>query len=795
MPEIVETVPVTFTARVEPDMTVPASALNWTLLDSTGDVLLGPVEAPGGNVRLLPGDYRLTVERVSQGTTHQASFTVSAGQPRDVVVPLPALTVDVTLSARIGGADGPLITDPILWEVAGVEATMDAANPYMLGLTRGAYSVTAYWTVQEVEQSADFVIVDQPREIALVFDEPVPQASVTAPASAVAGSTIEVGWSGPEEEHDFIAIRAPDAQGYHRFANSTRITEGNPLPLLMPSQPGDYLVEYIRNDGRTALASSPITVSPAEASVTAPATATAGETIEVGWTGPDYRNDFIAVRHPDSAGYHRFANSVGTDRGNPARLLMPSEPGSYVIEYIEGQDRTPLASVSIEVAAVGATLTAPATATAGETIEVGWTGPDYDNDFIAVRSPDAEGYHRFANTVGTDRGNPARLLMPTRPGNYVIEYIEAQDRTPLASVAIEIAPAAASLTAPATATVGDEVEIGWTGPNYRNDFIAIRRPDSEGYHRFAETVGTDRGNPAALSVPSQPGDYVIEYIEGQDRTPLAVSEITVSEAQAGLTAPASAEAGATIEVGWVGPDAEDDFIGIGRVDAEGGARWENYVYTREGNPIRLRVPPRAGEYAIRYFLGQDSAVLTSAPITVTPASASLTLPSTAVAGSSIEVGWTGPGNDGDFIGIGAAGAEGGARWQNYTYTREGNPLRVAVPAQPGTYDVRYFMDQDNTVIATSTIEVSAASASLTAPSTAQAGTTLEVGWTGPGYDGDFIAIGPAGAEGGARWQAYRYTREGNPAQIALPDDPGAYVLRYFMDEDNTPIAEVPITLE
>ena len=795
MPPIIETSSVTFTARVEPDMSVPASQLNWTLQDAEGTVLLGPVSAPAGNVALLPGEYLLTVERVSQGTTHQARFTVEPNTPQQVIIPLPALMVDVTFIARIGDVGGLPVTDPVIWDIEPIQSNPMTANPASTQLGRGAYRVTAYWTAQEIEATADFVIVDQPREIVVVFDEPVPQATVTAPATAVAGSPIEVGWTGPEEQYDFIAVRAPDSEGFHRFINDTRLDRGgNPLPLLMPTYPGTYLIEYIRNDGRVAIASTEIEVTEVTATVTAPATAPAGETIEIGWTGPDYQYDFIAVRRPDSEGFHRFINDVRTERGNPSTLAMPSEPGTYVIEYILNQDRRPLAAATIEVTDVPATLTAPATAAAGDTIEVGFTGPEYRNDFIAIRSPDSEGYHRFANTVRANEGNPAQLLMPTQPGTYLIEYIEAQDRSPLAAVEITVTPVTASLTAPANANVGDVIEIGWTGPDYRNDFIAIRRPDSEGYHRFAETVRTDRGNPARLAVPSEPGTYLIEYIEGQDRTALASAELIVSESAASVTAPASAVAGSTIEVGWTGPNADRDYIAIGRAGAEGGAQWENYTRTSEGNPVRLLVPMEPGDYVVQYFLNQDNVSLASAPLTVTAAEATITVPQTAVAGSTIEVGWTGPDYDRDYIGIGRAGAEGGARWENYTRTSEGNPVRLLVPTEPGTYEVTYFTNQDNAELATATIEVTAAAATLTLPQTAVAGSTIDVGWTGPDYDRDYIGIGLAGAEGGARWVNYARTSDGNPARLLVPPQPGTYEVTYFMNQDNAELATTTLTV-
>jgi len=618
MPQIIDTVPVTFTARVMPDMTVPASPLRWTLFDATGATLLGPVEAPGGNVQLLPGDYRIAVERLSQGTMHEAGFTVAAMTPQEVIIPLPALMVDVSFAARLDGADGPLITDPVLWEVTPLAegTTIAATNPASLQLARGAYRVTGYWTAQEIEQMADFVIVDQPREIVLVFEAPLPGASITAPATAVAGSTIEVGWTGPDEDNDFIAVRAPDSEGFHRFVNTTRTEAGSPLRLLMPSEPGTYLIEYIRNEERVALAAVPIEVSAAQTSLTAPATATAGSTIEIGWTGPDYDNDFISVRAPDSEGFHRFVNTIRTDRGNPARLEMPSVPGTYVIEYIEAQDRTPLAAVAIEISAVSASITAPATASIGSTIEIGWTGPDYDGDFIAIREPDSEGFHRFEDTVRTNRGNPARLEMPAEPGTYLIEYIEGQDRTPLAVAEINITQVEASLTAPASAMAGASIEVGWTGPGTNGDYIGIGRVGAQDGARWENYTWTRDGNPARLAMPAQPGDYVITYFLEQGTRPLTSVPITVAPVAASLTAPASAAAGSTIEVGWTGPNYPQDYIGIGRVGATDGTQWESYTYTEAGNPLQLTLPEAPGQYVIRYFLNQGYTPIAETAITL-----------------------------------------------------------------------------------------------------------------------------------------------------------------------------------
>jgi len=269
----------------------------------------------------------------------------------------------------------------------------------------------------------------------------------------------------------------------------------------------------------------------------------------------------------------------------------------------------------------------------------------------------------------------------------------------------------------------------------------------------------------------------------------------VTAAAASITAPTTAVGGSTVEIGWTGPDYDNDYIGIGRADAEGGAQWANYTYTNQGSPLDLELPTEPGDYIVRYFVQQDRSVLAEAPITVTAASATITAPTTAVGGSTVEIGWTGPDYDNDYIGIGRADAEGGEQWANYTYTNQGSPLDLLVPTEPGDYVIRYFVNQDRRVLAEAPLGVSAASATLTAPATAAAGSTIEVGWTGPGYQNDYIGIGRAGARDGARWQSYTRTSQGNPLSLDLPDEPGDYVIRYFIDQDRSVLAEVPITLQ
>lgn len=70
----------------------------------------------------------------------------------------------------------------------------------------------------------------------------------------------------------------------------------------------------------------------------------------------------------------------------------------------------------------------------------------------------------------------------------------------------------------------------------------------------------------------------------------------------------------------------------------------------------------------------------------------LDAPGEVAAGASFEVGWSGPGNRGDYITIVPAGALVGG-YMDYAYTTEGNPVTLTAPEEAGSYEVRYSTEQ------------------------------------------------------------------------------------------------------
>ncbi len=602
---------ITMQAVVAPDNTAPVSPLMWEVFTTAGQQIIEAVQAPAISAPLPAGDYRIQLYRMAQETTHEGVFTVVAGQDQ-------------------------LVT--------------------------------------------------------LVLPEIVPEATVSAPDTAPIGTTIPVDWTGPDAANDAIVIARPDGQP---TAARIATSQGNPTQITLPTDPGDYLVQYYHAGLRQVLAEQPITVTPIPATLEAPQTAVAGSTIEVGWTGPDAQSDFIAAGPVGEATYATYSL---TRDGNPAQLRVPSLPGSYELRYTLGTGREVLATHPLTVTPATATLDAPETALAGETIDIAWTGPGYAPDFIAVGLPGETSYTAYALTR---EGSPARLAMPVDPGSYELRYVMQQDRVVIATRPIEISDIEAVLDAPDSAVAGSDIQVSWTGPDYRNDFIAVSGSDDPtGYENYTYTR---EGTPLSLTMPTEPGTYEIRYYVNQDRTIIGRRLIEVTELGATLDAPASAEAGSTVQVAWTGPDYRNDFVAVSATDDPTG--YENYTYTRDGSPAAVEMPTEPGTYELRYYVNQDRTIITRRQIVVTEVFASLDAPATASVDETIQVGWQGPAYQNDFVAIGEPGND--SRYQDYAYARNGSPSSIQMPSEPGNYELRYYLGQDRRILTRVAITVTA----------------------------------------------------------------------------------------
>ena len=219
-----------------------------------------------------------------------------------------------------------------------------------------------------------------------------------------------------------------------------------------------------------------------------------------------------------------------------------------------------------------------------------------------------------------------------------------------------------------------------------------RELEASGLNFTAHVIGFGLTRAEGLQVACLAEETGGRYIPASDAKGLAealsqtVSQPAVPPAarppEASLTAPAQAAIGQMIEVGWQGPGDAQDSVTIQVSDAEEPL---SYEYVSTGNPVSLQMPGFAGDYILAYRNG-DKLVIGSRPIKVVDVPIRISVAAPLLAGAEVEVGWTGPDAAYDNIQLRAAGSD---SYISYAYVKDGNPLRLTLPEEPGDYELVY----------------------------------------------------------------------------------------------------------
>ena len=354
---------------------------------------------------------------------------------------------------------------------------------------------------------------------------------------------------------------------------------------------------------------------PVEATLNVPATAPAGSTVDVTWTGPGADRDFISV-DPAGAPEREYGTYVYASKGSPAKLAVPDVPGDYEVRYHVGEGYAVIGRAPLTVTDVSARLESAGSAPVGSEIEIRWEGPAQDRDFISI-DPAGAADRQYGIYGYASKGSPLKLRAPDQAGDYAIRYHMASSYRVIGETPLEVTELGVTLEAPASAIAGSEVAVTWSGPDNPRDFISIDTTgvDDRNYGTYAYTSS---GNPVSLRAPDEPGDYTLRYHLAQSYRVLGERPIKVAGAVARVEPPPEAEARSVIEVRWEGPDNPGDFITIVEPGAAERHYGESNGYPVRGNPVRLEAPGKPGEYEVRYLTGQKHLTLASAPLTVVP---------------------------------------------------------------------------------------------------------------------------------------------------------------------------------
>ncbi|MDF1824274.1 MAG: VWA domain-containing protein [Verrucomicrobiales bacterium] len=434
-------------------------------------------------------------------------------------------------------------------------------------------------------------------------------ATIKAPETVPAGAEFEVEWAGPDNKGDYLTIVSKDAEE-GVYGNYTYTRKGSPLTLTAPVDPGLCEVRYLMSEGeRQVLGRVDIEVIPVSASLEAPEEVVAGSGFNVDWKGPDNKGDYITIvpRGAEKGAYESYAY---TGKGNPAEIRALSVPGLAEVRYVTGQGKLTLASREITVTEADVLVSGPEVVDAGASLVIDWVGPGNQGDYITIvkQGADEGTYHSYFYTKNSDDGKVEITALEEVGDDYEVRYVEGQDKKTLASYPISIRPVTASVEGPESAVSGSEVEIKWSGPEYKGWYITIVEKSAEAgtYTKYFYTGNEE--SPTKLQSPELVGPCEIRFVSA-DRNIVASTPIEMIAAVANFTeTPEKVAAKEEFRVKWEGPDNARDYITIVEASAEDG-KYGDYIYVERGQDQDLTAPDEPGDYEIRYVTSQKKTVL------------------------------------------------------------------------------------------------------------------------------------------------------------------------------------------
>ena len=560
--------------------------------------------------------------------------------------------------------------------------------------------------------------------------EELPAASLQAADTVQQAARFTITWDGPGDRYDAIQIVYVDKQhSLEKVIRSKQVRqddfEKRAVTLTAPADLGRFELRYYGSKSRRILATRSVEVIAAEVSLQAPVTVEIGKIIAVEWQGPGGRYDTVEIFSAESVdGQGKVIRNkhLRNDDFENRRVMLtaPADPGEYLLRYWNGENRKVLATRPIEVIGATVWLKAPESIDVGKKIKVEWQGPGGKYDTIVLFDPEAnsgEGSEvRNKRLRNDDYDNrKASLTAPAKPGIYELRYWNGENRKVLATTSIEVRAAAAWVKAPESVDAGKRITTEWQGPGGRYDSIILFDPagnNGEGKQIRTQRLRNDdfENRRASLTAPVKPGVYELHYWNGENKKVLAVTQIEVVEAQVNLTFPEEVKQAATVKVDWEGPGGRYDDIQI--FDPEGNNGDGKIVHKKrlrnddfDNRKVSLPAPAKIGAYQVRYWNGENKAVLATAPLSVIKYEVSIEVIGDTVSGQKITVGWNGPGARYDTVDVlDSSGKKlAGKRLRNGDF--DNRRVTFKLPDTPGSYQLRYWNGDNKTVLTTMQIEV------------------------------------------------------------------------------------------
>lgn len=340
-------------------------------------------------------------------------------------------------------------------------------------------------------------------------------ATLSGPARVVEGTEFEVGFTGPSNENDRIALARTNAKPDEWVStDAPQQTRDGKAHLIAPAQPGVFELRYVHASGKI-MAKAPIEVTAIEATLHGPSSVGAGAMFEVRWMAPGGDRNHVRLSKPEQGANDFVTQARAQDKDGAETLIAPTEAGKYELRYTVAAlgDRI-VARAPLEVVDVTAKVTAPTRVAAGANFDVKWTGPSNEVDKVCIAPEGSPAYEWKSWAPTRDKNGTGELRAPLTPGKYEVRYVMREKRI-LDRVTIDVTDVAASVRGPASVAAGSKVPIEWTGPNYAADRIRIARPGSapQSWESWLDPSRDDR----TIEAPKESGSYELRYVLGGER--------------------------------------------------------------------------------------------------------------------------------------------------------------------------------------------------------------------------------------------------------------------------------------
>ncbi|HQW81389.1 MAG: VWA domain-containing protein [Rhodanobacteraceae bacterium] len=410
--------------------------------------------------------------------------------------------------------------------------------------------------------------------------------------------------------------------------------------------------------------------------------------------------------------------------------------------------------------------------------------PEVDLGLIAY------GHRRKGDCADIETVLPAG---PLHANDYLakVNALNAKGMTPLSQAVINAADALKASERKATVILVSDGE-----ETCELDPCAVGKSlEAKGVEFTAHVIGFDVPNPAHQAqlrcLAESTGG---RYFNASDAASLdkALGQIAVASTEKPLPAvpatlipPANIVAATAVEVSFDGPGEARDWVGFAKPGSDEQAYLDyDWVKMPKGVAV-LRAPAEPGDYELRYVSARRKpALLAQIKVSVAAALATVSGPSSVMAGDVVRVHATGPADNRHWIGF--APKDSDARsYRDYLRPDASGSTdgTLQAPSVPGDYELRYVLNESEKVAASQPITVLPAKAMLIdAPVRVVANQEVVIDWSGPLGRHHWIGFIRKGGDSGD-YLTYAYLAQPSPARFRAPREPGEYELAFVLGGD------------